>query len=429
MYLFVISFDGLATLDFDYIASLKNFNNIISNSSYCKKVYSVYPTLTYPAHATIVTGKYPKNHGIVNNTRFQPNRQSPDWYWHRKHIKCETFYDLAIKDGKKVAALLWPVTAKSKIQYNVPEIFANRRWQNQIMVSMLNGSINYQYKLNKLFGHLRKGIKQPYLDDFTHQSLLYTIKNIRPEITLVHYTDLDSMRHYNGFDSVQAKDALNRHDKRLGEIISTLKECGIYEESTLILLGDHSSLDESKIINMNVYLEEKGFIDVDETGRIISYEAISKNCDGSTYIYVKNNDDEDLINKLNIALKNFNEKYKCLDSIYTKNEASEFGADSQCAFMLEAKKDYYFLDNLTGEIIEEINLEDVGQVPHLTKATHGYFPFKDDYTTVFIAHGKGIKKGEVIDEMRLIDEGPTIARLLGYELQNVDGKVITELLI
>ena len=106
-HLIVISFDGLSTLDFEYINSLPNFKNFIKEAAYSKKVYSIYPTLTYPAHATIVTGKYPKNHGIINNTLLQLNRKSPDWYWERKYIKGDTFYDIAIKTGMKVAAILW----------------------------------------------------------------------------------------------------------------------------------------------------------------------------------------------------------------------------------------------------------------------------------------------------------------------------------
>lgn len=73
-HLIVVSFDGLSTLDFEIIQSLPNFKKFIDESSYCKNVYSVYPTLTYPAHVTIVTGKYPKNHGIINNTLLQPGR-------------------------------------------------------------------------------------------------------------------------------------------------------------------------------------------------------------------------------------------------------------------------------------------------------------------------------------------------------------------
>lgn len=68
---------------------------------------------------------------------FQFNRSDPDWYWYRKRIKGDTFYDLAIKNGMKVGALFLTVTAKSKIQYNMPEILANRPWQNQIVVSLL----------------------------------------------------------------------------------------------------------------------------------------------------------------------------------------------------------------------------------------------------------------------------------------------------
>lgn len=102
------------------------------------------------------------------------------------------------------------------------------------------------------------------------------------------------MRHYHGFYSEESRKALQRHDERLGQIIKTLKENNIYEESTIIVLGDHSSLD--------------------------------------------------------------------------------------------------------------------------------------DYTTIFMALGKGIKSGVVIENMNLVDEGPTMAKLLGFELENIDGEVIEEFL-
>lgn len=426
-HLVVISFDGLSTLDFEYINSLPNFKKFISKSSYCNEVYSVYPTLTYPAHATIVTGKYPKNHRIINNTLLQPKRKSPDWYWHRKYIKGETFYDIAIERGMKVAALLWPVTAKSGIQYNMPEIFANRPWQNQIMVSLLNGSPLFQVELNKRYGALRDGINQPNLDNFTHQSLLFTIKEKKTDIILVHYTDLDTMRHIYGFSSKQAKDALIRHDNRLGDIIEVLKENNMYEDSTVIALGDHSSLDEDKIINLNILLKEKGYIKTDSIGKIIDYKAIIKNCDGSAYVYVKNMRNQKLICEIEDLIRNFNKEFQCIEAILTRDEAKDLGADHQCAFMLEANKGYYFLDNLEGEIIQKIKAEEVGRVHDVTMSTHGYSPFKENYTTIFIAAGCGIKQGGFIEKMSLIDEAPTMAKLLGLELKNVDGRVVDEI--
>lgn len=426
-YLVVISFDGLATLDFKYISELPNFKRFLSTASYCKNVYSVYPTLTYPAHATIVTGKYPKNHGIVNNTLLQINRRSPDWYWFRNEINGDTFYDLAIKKGKKVAALLWPTTAKSKIQYNMPEIFANRRWQNQILVSILNGSPLYQFELNKRFGSLRNGLSQPNLDNFIHESLLYTIEHKKPDIALVHYTDLDSMRHYHGFHSSQAKHALQRHDRRLGEIIDKMHESGIYDDSTIVILGDHSSLDENKVINLNVLLLKQGYINVDKNKKITSYKAIVKNCDGSAYLYVKENN-EAIINGISKLISEFNREYNCIDNVYTRAEAIEFGADPKCALMLEAKLGYYFQDEIEGDTIVDIKSINKLDYPHYTKATHGYSPYKDNYTTVFMAAGCGIREKAVIDKMNLVDESPTIARLLDIELKDVDGKVIEQYL-
>ena len=67
-------------------------------------------------------------------------------------------------------------------------------------------------------------------------------------------------------------------------------------------------------------------------------------------------------------------------------------------------------------------------MPHITIKTHGYSPFKEDYTTIFMASGKGIKKGAVIEKMSLIDEGPTMARLMGLGLKEADGRVIYEIL-
>ncbi|MDD3224581.1 MAG: ectonucleotide pyrophosphatase/phosphodiesterase [Clostridium sp.] len=424
--LYIISLDALSQRDFEYISTLDNFKEFLKEASYSKNVASVYPSLTYPAHVSIVTGKYPKNHGIINNTKLQINRKSPDWYWHRKDIKAKTIYDAAIEEGMKVGAFLWPVTAKSKIQYNMPEIFANRPWQNQILVSVLNGTPLFQYSMNKKYGYLRDGINQPRLDNFTHKVMLDSIKNKNLDITFVHYTDLDSMRHEFGFYSNEAKDALKRHDKRIGEIVAAIKEKGNYDESAIIILGDHSTLDENKVINLNVLLKEQGYIEVNSKGRIINYKAIVNNCDGAAYVYVKNND-EKIAAAVKNVIENFNKGNECLEKIYTSKEAEEFGANKNCSFMLEAAEGYYFQDDVQGEKIVAITKENAKKL-HYTRATHGYSPLKPNYGTVFMARGAGIKQGVIVDKMSLVDEGPTIAKLMGLNLGKTDGSVLNDIL-
>jgi hypothetical protein len=46
---------------------------------------------------------------------------------------------------------------------------------------------------------------------------------------------------------------------------------------------------------------------------------------------------------------------------------------------------------------------------------------------IFVAAGKGVKKGTKIGLVENIDVAPTIAHLLGYTLPDVDGRVLTEI--
>jgi len=427
-HLIVISFDCLSALDFPMLKELPHFNELLKNGSYCENVETIYPSLTYPCHTSIVTGNYPNRHGIVNNTFLQPGWLSPDWYWHRKHIKGTTLYDEAKKQGMKTAALLWPVTARAKIDYHMPEIFANRPWHHQIPVSLWNGSFFYQLEMNFRFGHIRKGLKQPALDEFVLESTVYTIKCKKPDLLLVHFVDLDSQRHYHGFSSKEAVSAIRRHDKRLGRIVDALKEAGIYENSTIVALGDHSQLDHSKAIKPNVLFKERGLIQVNQKGKVIDWKAYCKSCDGSAYIYVKDQNDFETKEKVRKLFEQLvQDENSGIERVFSSEEAYQMGADGNAFLMIEAQKGYYFKEYVEGKYIDDITEKDVKE-GRFTFASHGYSPKKDHYRTFFMAAGKGIRSNVVIPSMCLVDEGPTFARLLGLDLGETDGKVINKLL-
>ncbi|WP_449619924.1 alkaline phosphatase family protein [Robertmurraya sp. Marseille-Q9965] len=426
----VISFDCLAAKDYSLIETLPNFQRVFENGSFCKRVRTIYPSLTYPCHSTIVTGKYPKNHGVVNNTLIQPGAASPDWNWYRSAIKGTTLYDEANKANLSIAALLWPVTAKAKsIQYNLPEIFANRPWQNQIVVSLLNGTASYQWELNKLYGYIRNGLSQPELDDFVLESTVHTILRKKPNLLLVHFTDLDTMRHDYGVHSQEAMDAIHRHDKRLGRILDALEESGKYSETTIVILGDHAALDENKAVNLNVHLCDQNLLTVNPKGKIIDWKAYCKGCDGSAYIYLKDPNDIETKNKLEGILRNLmKDSNNGIENMITGEEAGKLGADPNCAFMIEAAYGYYFIEDHLGEFIKEVTEENRSSNPKFLRACHGYSPDKEDYQTFFLASGKGVQLRNEIPSMGLIDIGPTLAKLLGLDLGKTDGKVIDSII-
>src|SRR5262249_8642064 len=81
-----------------------------------KGLRPVFPTLTYPNHYTIVTGLYPDQHGIVNNTMRDPVLGSfspPDHaantdgrWWDR----AEPIWVTAQRQGLRTASVYWPGT-------------------------------------------------------------------------------------------------------------------------------------------------------------------------------------------------------------------------------------------------------------------------------------------------------------------------------
>lgn len=423
--LIVISFDGLSSLDFEYISNLPNFREFLKNSSFCKNVNTIYPSLTYPAHASIVTGKYPKNHKVINNTILDINRKNPDWYWYSKYIKGDSLFTLADKKGFKVASILWPVTAGAKIKYNMPEIFSNRKWTNQAIVSGLNGSLIYQLDLERKFSHLRDGIKEPNLGDFVEKSIIYTLKKYKPDFLFAHIIDLDTNRHKYGFNSEEAKNALKRHDEKLGNIMKVLKSLDFYKNSTIVLLGDHSSIDVDKVIFLNSIFYKNGYINIQKK-KIKDYKVIAKSCDGSSYIYIK---DKSIKKEIEKILKNLElDESSGIEKVFDNNNIKSLGADSEADFIIEAKCGYYFLDDIRNYSILDLNTLGEYERKLYLKNCHGYLPSKKDYKTVFMISGDNIRKNHIIENMDLIDIAPTISYLFNLGLSEYDGEVKNEII-
>ena len=426
-YFIIVSFDALSNRDLDTLKQLPGFRRLMRDASYCTNVHSVYPSNTYPCHSSISTGMYPINHGVVSNTLLQINQKVPDWNWTRNRIKVDTFYDAAMRKGYTTCALLWPVTGKSKITYNLPEIFPNKFWKNQVMVSLANGTPGYLLDINNRFKHLRNGKRQPELDLFVEAAAHYTMKTKRPNIMMIHFVELDAMRHKYGYDSREAGKALLSYDQKLSGIYKMLDDEGILDQTTLFVLGDHDQIPVHTAVHLNSVFKDKGLIRT-KNQKITDYDVYAHGQDGSCYIYMKNPEDEKMKGKiLDIleALKN-REDFG-IEKILSREETILSGADRKAVFMLEAKRGFFFTDDHTKPALMKLDPDASGE-DHHGKSTHGYHPDKENYQTVFFAAGKGIRKNVEIPSMSLIDEGPTFAHIMGTELHDTDGRILYEIL-
>lgn len=409
--LVVISLDSMGFRDLNELRDLvPNLDKLIAKGTWVKRVRGIFPTLTYPSHTSIITGQYPAVHGIVNNTKLQPRRESPDWYWYRQDVQTTPLYDVAREAGMTTAAFLWPVTAGSKIDYNLAEIFPNRIWTNQVLVSLQASSPWFLLKMNHRYGKLRHGIKQPWLDDFVTACAVDTLKHKRPDLTLIHLVDMDSMRHRYGVRSPQAKEALQRLDGRVARLIRATKDAGTYDHTNFVILGDHYQINVDKMIHLNVLFAQHGWVRpvAGKTTYRNSWRVTAKTCDGETYIYTRGNVDRGALKQLIAGVEG-------VQNIYDGAEAVKLGADPQCTFLVEAKPGYYFTDEVNRPaIVEKVDPDSLGTHDRY-HGVHGYGPTQPDYFTTAIFAGPGVNQGATVDGANLVDEGPTFAELMGLQ--------------
>lgn len=409
-HLVIISLDSLGFRDIDeHQSELPTLNKLVNGGTWVKEVRGIYPTLTYPSHTTIITGQYPSVHGIINNTKIQPERRSPDWFWYQKDVKSTTLYDLARKRGFTTSAFLWPVTAGSKINYNLAEIFPNRIWTNQVLVSLKASSPLFILEMNKKYGKLRNGIRQPELDDFITACAVDTIKNKKPNLTLLHLVDMDSMRHRYGVRSDDAMEALHRLDNHVKQVIDATKEAGTFEDTNFVILGDHYQINVEKMIHLNTMFAQRGWLTSkpDQTFKK-DWSVMAKTCDGSTYIYTRNFSQLDRLKEVVSAVEG-------VEKVYYASEAAALGADPNCTLMVEAKAGYYFTDESDrASVVEKVLPEMMGDADRY-RGVHGYSPDKPGYKTTLVFNGPMIRANHTVEKANLVDEAPTFAKLLGLK--------------
>ncbi|WP_203641355.1 alkaline phosphatase family protein [Levilactobacillus andaensis] len=422
--LVVISLDAMGSRDLDeHLAELPNLKRLVVTGTRVRQVRGIYPTLTYPSHTTIITGQYPVKHGIINNTKLQPQRQSPDWYWYQRDVQEPTLYDLVRQQHHKTAAFLWPVTAGSRITYNLAEIFPNRIWTNQVLVSLKASSPAFLLRMNQKYGHLRRGIQQPELDDFITACAVDTLTTKKPWLTLIHLVDMDSMRHRYGVRSDEAMAALKRLDARVGKLIDATIAAGTFAETNFAILGDHYQINVDHMIHLNQLFAQKGWLTPTAEGTVKNdWHVWAKSCDGCTYIYTRKfADTQNLLRLI--------KETPGVATVIDGAAAAKRGADPHCQFMVEAQAGYYFTDETNRPaVVEAVDPDSLGQ-PDRYHGVHGYDPDKPDYFTTLVLNGPAVKENHLIERASLIDEAPTFAKLLGVRFpETLPGQALTEAL-
>lgn len=397
----LISLDAVWRDDLSRFAPGGFLNSLLSRSTVCDQVKTVFPALTYPAHTTLITGCDPADHGIGHNQPFQPEKKPimRAWYWDSAAVKRPTLFNAVKTSGGRCASILWPVTGKNRaIRWNFPEVLA-LPGENQVLKMLAYGTPAWILSTELRLGRQRQSTKEPHLSDYGCLLTCDVIQRKRPDLTALHMVDVDDMRHHHGVTSPEALAGLNRLEQRVQRIYETVQATRGMEDALFVVVSDHGQADVNRPVCVTDELQKAGF------GGVFQVQS-----NGMTAFLYEASGDEQRMSETCQYLEN-NGATMGIAKVYDRQELKRmncFDGDGGRIFAaVEAMPGVVFSDALP-----EAKRE---------KATHGFGPGHPAEDCLLIIHGRGIPEGMSLPSMPMRDVAPTLADLMGVSLPQAKG--------
>jgi predicted AlkP superfamily pyrophosphatase or phosphodiesterase len=430
--LIVFSADAMVYEDLAYFKTLPNYKKYLAGGAEIKRMKTIYPTVTYPAHVSIATGNYPDRHGVVSNLEFHPGMKPEPgmltlpWHWFHHVVKGADIFDAAKKAGLSTAGVNWPVTGRHpSIDFLMAEYWTQGADDSLDAAFARAGSC--EGVLN-IIDKYKEGMIQrqhPGCDIFKINCCCDIIRQYKPDLLMIHIANIDDYRHKYGIFNDHVTRGVEETDRWLGRIMEAAESAGIREKTNLVLISDHGQIDISRIININVLFADYGLIQLNKQGELIDWDAYSLSNGASALVFLKDPNDPRLYGKTYGLLRYFCEEgIYGIGGVFTEPEArrkEHFGGNF--SFVVETDGYSAFGDNWNRPLVKSFDTSDY----RYGQATHGYLPDKGPQP-IFLAKGPGIKNGITLENRNIVDEAPTFARLLGISLPDTDGVCIDEIL-
>jgi predicted AlkP superfamily pyrophosphatase or phosphodiesterase len=404
----VISIDGLRH---DYLSRAERAPVLAAlgkDSARARTLTSVWPSMTYPAHTTLVTGVRPNKHGIFNNVVFDPfEKNDHGWYWYASDIRVPTLWDAAKRANIDVGAIYWPVTVGADIKYNVPQIWRAKTDEDDKLVAALSTQ-----------GLLAKD-KPPPAEHRTDReradAAIAMIREKSPRLVFVYLTDLDTVQHENGPFSPNALKTLRTIDGYVDEIMTAARAA--YPKLALALVSDHGFSEVTKEVRPNAVLRQKKLLGA-SSGKVKSYDAVTWKAGGTAMIMPRDPKDEKTARAVRELFTTLaKDPSNGIARVIEAREIESRGGISGAILALEARRGYVFSESPDHPLV----------APTSYRGHHGYSPEEPEMKSTFFLWGDGVSPGDLGD-VEMIDVAPTIGALLDVPLPTAEGKPLARAL-
>lgn len=421
----LISLDGFpAWMWKDPSLPVPNLRKLAADGAQTEAMTVSNPSITWINHTTMVTGVNPRKHGVLFNGLLirqgetKPPKLEP-WVHKKQLVHVPTLYDVAHEAGLTTAEVDWVAIKDAEtINWSFSELpNADRPIEKEMIAAGL--------LTEEQVGWMNPG---PQRKNMAWHDLTWTraashiFKTHKPNLLLYHTLNTDGTHHRYGPANMASYTALAYTDRLVGDLVKSVEESGLKDKTTIVITTDHGFKKVTKFIYPNVALKQAGYAKAFGNA-ITQCDVAAMTQGGLCFIYVLNPTKKaELLPKL----KELFTKTEGVDKVIDGNDGPTLGmptpAENQGMgdLVLYAKAGFAFNNGASGDSVTAPSVDYGG--------THGYPNSDPELDGIFIASGKGIKKGVVLPRMANLDIAPTIARLLDIKMPEMDGRVLEEIL-
>jgi predicted AlkP superfamily pyrophosphatase or phosphodiesterase len=416
----IISLDGFAAWALDDPAlPVPTLRRLAAAGATARGMVPVNPTVTWPNHTTMVTGVTPAKHGVLFNGLLVRRPGVPPivepWRDKKELVRVKTLYDAVHERGMTTAQVDWVA-----IQ-NAPTItweFAERPDPaGQVPGELVSAGALTREQLQMFAGR-----NIVFRDHVWTTAAAHILRRHRPNLLLFHLLNLDSTQHRYGPRTPAAITTMALLDAQVGTIVRTLEETGLTPNTTVFVVSDHGFKAVKRQIRPNAAFRQAGLLQV-EDGKVTHSQAYAVSEGGTALVYLTEADPRgEVLARVKQALSNVEGIAEAVEPVgFEQYGLPSPDENHQMGVLLLTAKDGYAFTGQPGDPV-------VVDAPAGSLGSHGYLATDPDLRALFIASGRGIRRGVTLDEVRTIDLAPTAARLLNVELAAPDGRVLTEIL-
>ena len=411
----MISIDGLMPAHYTRAGELglriPNLRRLMADGVHATGVIGVLPSVTYPSHTTLVTGVMPRQHGIGSNKIFDPlGTSGGSWNWYADAIEVPTLISAAEARWMTTASVSWPVSVGLGSDYNVPEFW--RPGSNHEIDRKLLAALSTPGLLRTIETNAGRPLPAPanMTDDDRAGAAAFIIRTYRPEVMLLHLSDLDGAEHDHGPMTRQALEAVEKSDQMVGNVLDAIRSAGITDRTLVAIVSDHGFLAIQTTVKPNTLLRAHGFIDVDDKGKVKAWRAFFHSDGGSSALHLKDPADLDRVRSL--LRRRMGAGHSGLQAILEADDTRRLG--SRAELVLDAAEGYSFSDSVEGEWFS----------PATSKGTHGHAPDRPPLHASLILAGPFSRRGS-LGIVPMTSIAPTLAQYLGLTLTSTTSEPIS----